>query len=108
MPNHVYGIILIQSVSVGAQHAAPLRNMPPNVNVAVGSLGAIVRSFKSAVTKKINKSRGTQGLKVWQRNYFERIIRQDSELEKARKYIVENPLAWDLDIQNPNLEKGRF
>ena len=60
------------------------------------------------MTKQINEARESQGLKVWQRNYFERIIRNDSELTAARKYIIQNPLAWDLDIQNPNLDKGRF
>ena len=75
MRNHVHGIIVIAktsdsgSMSVGAQHAAPLQEQIRN-NVQRGTLGAIVRSFKSAVTKRINEMRGTPGIPVWQRNYL--------------------------------------
>ena len=86
MPNHVHLIVIINDAR--AQHAAPV-------------LGTIVRSFKSAVTKNINKSRGTPGTKVWQRNYYERIIRNDGELNRIREYVVNNPANWDTDEHNP-------
>ena len=54
------------------------------------SLGAIVRGFKSAVSKKI-------GLSVWQRNYHEHIIRDSRGFEKISKYIRNNPACWDMD-----------
>jgi putative transposase len=101
MPDHVHGIVLISQPSetnvrppvvVGAQHAAPLRNSDDVIpRVQPGSLGAIVRSFKSAATKRINESRGLPGTPVWQRNYWDRVIRDDRELEETRKYILENP-----------------
>jgi putative transposase len=100
MPDHVHGIIVINERAdvdtvdvdtvdvdsadpdnVGAQHAAPLR----------GSLGAIVRAFKSAATKRINEIRGTPGKPVWQRNYYDRIVRDDRELHRVRRYILSNP-----------------
>ncbi|MGH7612580.1 MAG: transposase [Gemmatimonadales bacterium] len=59
--------------------------------VAPGSLGAIVRSFKSAVTRAINIRRGTPGARIWQRNYHERIIWNDVALRRIRWYIVTNP-----------------
>jgi len=54
------------------------------------SLGAIVRGFKSAVSKKI-------GFSVWQRNYHEHIIRDSRGFEKISKYIRNNPACWDMD-----------
>ncbi len=90
MPNHVHGIVWILKeprtdighasvvLGVGATGRSPLRG-----NVAPGpakkSLGAFVAGFKSAVTKRIDESRGTPGIPVWQRNYFERIVRSDRE-----------------------------
>jgi len=105
MPNHVHGIIWIVdkpvgAQGVGAQHAAPLHT--GHINVAPGSLGAIVRSFKSAVTKRINEIQNTAGTPVWQRNYYEHIVRNEDELGRIREYIRLNPLKWELDRENPN------
>jgi REP element-mobilizing transposase RayT len=98
MPNHVHGIIVLNGV--GAQHAAPPRGgLRPNVQA--GSLGAVVRSFKSAVSKQINELQGTPGMPVWQRNYYEHVIRNAEELHRIRQYIVNNPLQWALDRENP-------
>ncbi len=110
MPNHVHGILAINgirsAIGVGAQHAAPLpltrhtsvghhaSRGPARAGVAPGSLGAIVRSFKAATTKRINAIRGTPGGSVWQRNYFDRIIRDDRELDRARRYVTLNPARW--------------
>ena len=56
-----------------------------------GSIPTIVRSFKSAVTKRINECRGTPGAPVWQRNYWERVIRDDFALTRIHRYIIANP-----------------
>ena len=61
----------------------------------------VVGYFKMNSAKHINKQRGTTGFPVWQRNYYERIIRNDEELTRAREYIANNPLKWDLDRENP-------
>ncbi len=116
MPNHVHGIIVIgahsvgaHSVgahSVGAQHAAPLRrHTPASPCVPPGSLGAIVRSFKSAVTKRAREMAGAADMPVWQRNYYEHIIRDVRELERIRRYIDENPQRWDIDDENPTYRR---
>jgi hypothetical protein len=60
-----------------------------------------VRAFKSFSARRINELRHMQGVPVWQRNYYERILRNDEELNAARKYILENQLKWDLDGENP-------
>ncbi len=61
------------------------------------SLSSFVAGFKSTVTKQINQIRQTPGIPVWQRNYYEHIIRNDNELNKIREYIINNPLTWETD-----------
>ena len=109
MPNHVHGIIWIVNAAsddnVGATHASPLR-LPSPRGPKRKSIGAIVGSFKSVVTKRINQKRGTPGLPVWQRNYYEHIVRNDESLNRIRQYIAENPLRWYLDHENPDRVVG--
>jgi hypothetical protein len=66
-----------------------------------GSLPTLIRSFKSAATRGINRLRGTPGGCVWQRGYYERVIRNERELNAVRRYIAHNPLRWELDPENP-------
>jgi len=99
MPNHLHGIVWIipagvSMTPVGAHGRAPLRRAPR-------SLGAFVAGFKSTATRRINARRGTPGTVVWQRNYYEHIIRDERSLDRIREYIAANPLQWDLDIENP-------
>ena len=69
------------------------------------SLGSIIGQFKSLVTKRINRLRNTPGVPVWQRNYYEHIIRNEKELNEIRDYIIHNPTNWNKDKYNPkNLE----
>lgn len=70
-----------------------------------GTLAAIVQNVKSVSTRKINQFRNNHGCPVWQRNYYERVIRTELELTKAREYIVNNPLKWALDKENPANQK---
>ncbi len=110
MPNHFHGIILLAD-TVGALPAGrPDGNCADKQGRAVGvaptgpvsgSIGAIMAQFKSNVTKRINIIRDNTGCTVWQRNYYERVIRNDDELARAREYIVNNPFKWDLDQENP-------
>lgn len=65
-----------------------------------GSIPTIVRAYKSAVTYRINQSRGTSGAALWQRNYYEHIIRDENELIRIREYIRNNPFRWDMDPRN--------
>lgn len=109
MPNHIHGLIEITNErpenSVGAQHAAPVPAAPLHYsrrNVQPGSLGAIVRSFKAASARRINFSSGTPGATIWQRNYYEHVVRDESELQRVREYIVNNPAQWAEDEENPN------
>ena len=102
MPNHIHGIVIIRPppMGVGAHGRAPLPSSPPYRPPR--SLGSLVAGFKSAATKRINEIRGTLGLPVWQRNYYERVIRNDEELNRIRQYIADNPAHWEEDRENPN------
>lgn len=70
--------------------------------VAPGSLSAIVRSFKSATTKALNARRNSKGSPVWQRNYWEHIIKSEPEMHRTREYIANNPANWRYDAENPS------
>lgn len=92
MPDHLHGIIVITDRN---PHAHARRSAGGPVAPASGSLGAIVGQFKSIVTKRINGARGTPGQAVWQRGYFERVVRDAAALKAIRRYIVDNPVRWD-------------
>jgi putative transposase len=107
MPNHVHGIVIINEhrdhppqyenaavPSVGAYGHTPLRSPSKTI-------GAMIRGFKSSATKRINQLRGTPGIPVWQRNYYEHVIRNEDSLDRIRLYIAENPARWAYDRENP-------
>jgi REP element-mobilizing transposase RayT len=104
MPNHVHGIIFRD---VGAGHDPPLHlGIANRRDRGAGHdpplhLGMAIGLFKSASGRIINEVRGTPGQRVWQRGYFERVIRSDAEHAALRRYIAENPLRWALDRENP-------
>jgi putative transposase len=76
---------------MGADGVGGLPNVAP---LRAGSLGAIVLNFKSVTTRRINQMRKMTSVPVWQRNYYERIIRDDQALEQIRAYIHNNPRSW--------------
>jgi putative transposase len=92
MPNHIHGIINITESNVGAGYQPAL--------VKHYNLAELVRKFKTFSAMNINKSRKSPGLLVWQRNYYEHIIRDDKELNDIRQYINENVDNWKSDTEN--------
>jgi REP element-mobilizing transposase RayT len=114
MPNHVHGIVIVDherhessptratalvssSASVGAYGHTPLRSPSKTI-------GAMIRGFKSSATKRINEQRGTPGVPVWQRNYYEHVVRDEDSIERIRLYIAENPAKWAYDRENPEAD----
>jgi putative transposase len=106
MPNHVHGILCI----LDPVRRDPARRVVPAMGQphgpSVGSIGGIIGQFKSVSTKRINARRRTPGTRVWQRNYFEHIIRDERDLARIREYIVNNPTQWHLDRENPLIDGG--
>jgi putative transposase len=84
---------------ISSKQKAEQRSAP---TVKAGSLGAIIRAYKSAVTYAINKLENSRGAVVWQRNYYEHVIRNEEELSTIVRYIDYNPDAWQLDRDNPD------
>jgi len=79
------------------QNGSPLPNGPKPA-----SLGAIIGQFKSRVTKRLWKNPSLAGTPIWQRNYYEHIIRNEQDMERIWRYFESNPLMWGNDIENPN------
>jgi putative transposase len=73
------------------------------------ALGQFIAFYKYQTTKQINRIRSAPGMSVWQRNYYEHIIRNENELNRIRQYIIDNPFKWDIDENNPvNIPKLTF
>jgi putative transposase len=106
MPNHVHGIIWIMDDDVvgawrrrapTADHDATLERF--GAPYPVPFLPLSVRS--NPPHKRINALRNTPGVPIWQRNYYEHIIRNEDALNRIRQYIVDNPVRWASDRENP-------
>lgn len=93
MPNHIHGIIVVNAPG-GAYCNTPLQTkfQSPSNN-----LGAIIRGYKSIVTNRINTHRQIELQSVWQRNYYEHIIRNEEDLHRIQEYIINNPQNWEKD-----------
>lgn len=109
MPNHIHVIVIIINGRGTAENlknpdGEPSRRAPTQERFqkpVKGSIPTIIRSYKSAVAYRINLMRGTQGVPVWQRNYYEHVIRNQQELQTKTDYIEANPMLWDEDDENP-------
>ena len=126
MPNHAHVILWIVD-AVGATHSPTISGQTVNAvptdgpdqtqrvlgnassplrpnGPAPGSVGAIIGNFKSVTTRRINKMNHTPGDPVWQRNFYERIVRNERALNAIRQYIADNPARWHLDRYNAAAE----
>lgn len=81
-------------------HPATPRDPGPAAVSKRHGLPEVVRGFKTFTARRINERRGSPGIAVWQRTYFEHVIRDQRSLDRIRRYIVENPMRWDLDSEN--------
>ena len=115
MPNHVHGVLVIKNnddnKTVGANNYSPfsgmapfplrannyspLRQQPPSRMGTSRTIGSVIRGYKIAVAKWFRQN--TDIYLVWQRNYYEHIIRNEIELNNIRQYIKNNPIKWQND-----------
>ena len=98
MPNHLHGIIVLSDAGgvmadALVDSAAGARFGRPTAN----SLSTIVGGFKASVTHRINSLRGTPGGRVWQRGFYEEVVRSDKALGLIREYVANNAAQWSLD-----------
>jgi REP element-mobilizing transposase RayT len=109
MPNHTHGIIVIRNGRGTAENPSDPDGESPRraptqegfQKPVKGSIPTIVRSYKSAVSYRINLTRGAQDIPIWQRNYYEHVIRDERDLQTKTDYIEVNPLLWGEDDENP-------
>jgi len=89
MPNHVHGIVEITNDNRAGLEPAPTGSMI--------SLSEIIRQMKTFSARRINQLRKTLGRPVWQRNYYEHIIRDENAHHQLSEYIKNNPMKWRED-----------
>ena len=99
MPNHIHGVIFLGTVG-----ASPPPRSQPNrrVEISAPALGQVVAYFKFQSTKYINQHRDMPETRVWQRNYYDHVIRDERDLQRIRQYVADNPIQWELDQLHPN------
>lgn len=108
MPNHVHGIIWLTGNTCDTGNAchvgAGFKPAPTLLhNKSVSSrhgLSEIIRGFKTFSAKRVNLLRGMPSIPVWQRGYYEHVIRNEEDLDRIRKYIRDNPVQWASDSEN--------
>ncbi len=121
MPNHIHGIIQLVGadcirpdemrpdemhadsdeqparIQPGRVQRAPTVPSPISIIQRIPTVGDVVRGFKSSVTKRVNALPGASGQRIWQRNYYEHIIRNEDAYLKIAEYIQTNPQRWETD-----------
>lgn len=109
MPNHVHGIIVIVGAPLVGAHSSGMQI--DNAGTRAGTrpaptLGDVVGTFKSITTHQYTdgvrqKNWPAFNGKLWQRNYYEHIIRSEEEMNRSRQYMIDNPAKWAEDEDNP-------
>ncbi len=92
MPNHVHGIIFLTDLR---------RDRFLNLSLQRHSLSEIIRGFKTWSAKWVNEDLGKTGTPIWQRSFYDRIIRDQEELLRIQEYTLNNPIKWEEDEENP-------
>ncbi len=82
---------MLSDVGAGLKPAPTLKHGLPE----------IIRALKTFSSRRINEQKKTPGIPVWQRNYYEHVIRNETDLNQIRKYIIKNPANWSMDEENP-------
>jgi REP element-mobilizing transposase RayT len=91
VPNHVHGLIVIHSEKIVGNGLKPF---------PTHSLSEIIRGFKTFSSRRINEEMIRNNKLRWQKSFYDHVIRNDRSLDNLRQYIMNNPLRWELDIEN--------
>jgi REP-associated tyrosine transposase len=107
MPNHLHGILVLECRGTGATANDPNSVENPRAPTAErfgqptpGTIPTIIRSYKSSVTQRVAWMPGRTGRPLWQRNYYEHVVRNEADLNRIRQYILDNPTGWPMDEEN--------
>lgn len=99
MPNHLHAIISI--VAHGQNLEGYPRVAPTPRGPGKGSIGALVSGYKAAVTRRYRREKSDPNAAIWQRNYYEHVIRDQEDWNTIEAYIPDNPRRWAEDAENP-------
>ena len=112
MPNHLHGVLAFVGHAGGASPAPTTTttttkpggaSLDPKGGASPSpTLFDVIGAFKSISAIKVNRLLGRRGVPLWQRSYYEHIVRTGEDLRKIQRYILENPLMWSLDPENRN------
>ena len=106
MPNHVHGVIIIEDETTGVG-----AGFKPALPAAAASrrhgVPEIVRAFKTFSARRINEIRASASTPIWQRGFYDHVIRGKGELDRVRTYIMDNPRKWSEDADNPANWRGQ-
>ena len=113
MPNHIHGIITLtengasgkSDVGAGFKPARGVEIGPNSARAGLKpapTLSEVVRAFKTFSARRANEIRNRAGFPLWQRNYYEHVVRTEDELHRIREYSANKPLQWELDRENPS------
>ena len=113
MPNHIHGIVIAQKpvgASLVGARVGKNQGIEPEIatSMSAPSLGDVVGAYKSLTTVEYGRGVNAYGWwrfpgRLWQRNYYEHAIRNEQEMDRAREYIVNNPIEWGMDPENPSV-----
>jgi putative transposase len=111
MPNHIHCIVCIRNHGSYRLHPGTWKidgicrdgrpPIPTNTNMKYETLSNIIGAFKTSAATRVNKLRGVMGVSVWQKSFYDRIIRNNFEMERIQEYIRNNPIKWAQDRDNP-------
>ena len=96
MPNHIHGIVILRDDVSPATVGAGFKSAPTPRH----PLTEVIRALKTFSARRINQLRGTPGEPVWQRNYYEHVVRDERDLCRIRDYVADNPSRWADDVEN--------
>ena len=98
MPNHLHGLLFFLQRNEGAAGCAPTSVLGGNPKL--GSLSNVIRSFKASVSRNAGETGCCLRGHLWQRSFYEHVIRNETDMKQVREYIVTNPLRWSVDREN--------
>lgn len=105
MPNHLYGIVIFLEGKADCRPA--LRNPALRTRSSrqreSRSLSTFIAQFKAVTTTAIRRLAQQPDLRVWQTRFFDRFLRNETELNRTREYIFNNPAQWEFDKENPSV-----
>jgi REP element-mobilizing transposase RayT len=117
MPNHIHCIVCIRNHGCYRLHSGTWKidgicrdgwpPIPTNANMKYETLSNIIGAFKTSAATRVNKLRGVMGVSVWQKSFYDRIIRNNFEMDRIQEYIRNNPIKWAQDRDNPTIPAFR-